>query len=361
MRAPMPTCVLLHSPPPPVALNHPTPNVSLSLSLIHSPTHHLPLTMPLDHTSFPTVIDRILKHCDRPTLLAWRATSQAYRCRINKIVYGHVALVQAANGYSLVLPSQAGPRAIDFLPLVDVSISTLDLYLTAAPAPQLVKFIGQLGNLRTIRRFGHERECHFVATLRADTTVVDYISLWPKETISLVPGAVRHILHLNWNGEHTGTVFSIPFWVEMVVQSSQPEIVVVIHAPRSDLSKTLCPFTALYSLVEVLSPLTHKGARITIVGLERLSRRQISVTSSHKRGDAKGAEKAFKEALVKHLQNSNDHALRNFAQTVTAAVSCVPITDWRRSLGERCEVEGGWEMPRTFQVGLEMRQADSQS
>ncbi|WOO81804.1 uncharacterized protein LOC62_04G005325 [Vanrija pseudolonga] len=309
--------------------------------------------MPLDHTAFPTIIDRIITLCDRPTLLAFRATSQAYRCRISKTVFAHAALLQLGSSYSLVLPCQAGPRPIDFLPLVDVSISTIDLYLDGAPTPRVVKFVGQLGNLRTLRRFGRGREVPIAPNVRSDTTVVDYISFWKKEKIYLVPAAARHILHLNWDGAHTTTTFSFP--AVRLPHTTLSEVVIVIHRRQSVSSTTFSPFTALYTLVEALAVRILAGMTVTVVGLERLDPRQISVTASHTLGDATAAEEAFKDVLLKHLKNSTNHPLRTSAQGVTDAVSCVTMTDWRRSLGERRDVEGGWVMPRTFQPSFNHR------
>ncbi|KAL1412283.1 hypothetical protein Q8F55_000027 [Vanrija albida] len=106
----------------------------------------------IDHTAYPSIVDDVLAYTGVPALLAFRATSRAYKAQIDRQLWSHAVLVTRAtrSGASrLALLSAALPdEPIPYLPHL---VHTLDIATSVEPTPaQKEAFTA----LRVVRRFG---------------------------------------------------------------------------------------------------------------------------------------------------------------------------------------------------------------
>lgn len=166
----------------------------------------------LDHTAFPSLIDRILYHSSPPTLAAFSATCTTYRAKLAQQLR-HVSLAPDGGGAYLypVNPGIFTPRA---LPLVPALVHALDVPQSALDTPAIRALldtgITDAFDLRYLRRIGAptSQGVNFRLSTHADT-LVHFLDLddwafplvdtgYVVSDMDLGMSRARHVIHLRW-------------------------------------------------------------------------------------------------------------------------------------------------------------------
>ncbi|WOO82997.1 uncharacterized protein LOC62_04G006475 [Vanrija pseudolonga] len=182
------------------------------------------MTITIDHSTHPHIIDQILAAAPRDSLLRLRATSTAFCHRADKVLCAHavVSPVPRENTVNLHTPSATHPfvaGAGERLPFVPGAVETLDICSLPEGAdlvPGIALF--QFCPVRTLRRFGVEALSRPYAILGHVDTVVDCVdtassdAYHPSVQITLAPPARRRVLHVHWNENepYSRLSFSVP-------------------------------------------------------------------------------------------------------------------------------------------------------
>lgn len=242
----------------------------------------------IDHTSYPTIMDKIIAHASMQALFKLRLTSTAFRARVDAEVGKHALLssdsmLGVKNGgkdrnvlrpyllkkhrfspgpksWALSAARPTTPRVVDIHDaLLDMpdprpmlqgfpSISTVRrLWLDAAPQPQMISLPSGKG------------------------TVVDFITLPlppPKEDIPLSSGN-RHIIHLR--------VGDVPSSSSLRILGRTDIVTVVLWRHSATVGKGLATPTKQLLLDIMRGILSRSPLHFTVVGVEGLETNQQDV------------------------------------------------------------------------------------
>lgn len=164
----------------------------------------------IDHTAYPSIIDRIIAHASTQALFKLRLASTTVRTRVDAVLGRHALLGEASRG--LYLPTQyrfnPGPTSWG-LTTPPRLVRVLDVGHEILSTPDANEMLSPFTAVTTFRRFGHQH-AHNAPTPRLPTlpqTVVDFIPLLeynpsdPPPLITLTPGA-RNIVHVRLDHQH---------------------------------------------------------------------------------------------------------------------------------------------------------------
>ncbi|WOO81759.1 uncharacterized protein LOC62_04G005280 [Vanrija pseudolonga] len=356
----------------------------------------------LDHTAYPEIVDCILCYSSFSTLLVFRLTSKHFRDQANKRLLPHVVLTKFPDkGWGFTLPPSSDLAPGSRVPREPSFVRTLDL-ANFPPGDDLARFppgerptddtINPLqAGVHTFRRLGNTALASGPSLLWRVHTVVDFIDLSharpqtsnitvngvplphkQKRRIHLPLDSRRHVIHLKWDAMSTTHLETSVHVFERIEKEGPPwdeghpykrlgavrEFVVVLAPTYADDMEWEIPFPSddtegttrpplmktapIFDLVGQLVPALVAGATLTVVGLERVSSRQLG-------GKAYGLVRPGRDASFTAFEESTKQHWRIMGwskeqiNTAVGALRLADMDEWLLELDDnRADIEGSW-------------------
>ncbi|WOO81811.1 uncharacterized protein LOC62_04G005330 [Vanrija pseudolonga] len=308
--------------------------------------------MSLDHTAYPALIDTIISHAGVPALAALRATSKAFKSRIDAYLLAHAELYyfpvtrtapelrHAVPGLTLPLNTPIPVLSeLPRLPFAPEAVTTLDVVLPLSVRRAIATAYSSLHTLRRLQCPLQEDEDD---GFRPSHTLVDFVTL-PVGHLAwcqLPPGVKRYIAHLKYD-EYQGHG---DYGTEISEQVVSVREVVFVLCPTRKVDEPPGPMEWLFQVLQntVLDcDMDAEVFSVTLVGAERAfepPEGEDASTAAH--FDA--IKDLLREYITRSLEADGPTSVEEFADDVLRALRLVTLDDWWAELGNRQEIEGVW-------------------
>ncbi|WOO81717.1 uncharacterized protein LOC62_04G005237 [Vanrija pseudolonga] len=319
----------------------------------------------IDHTAFPYIIDMIVDFADIPALLKFRGLSCAYRDRIDRLVFQHVAITGLhQNGppnydqFLVCLPpttSHLTPlKRGQTLPRVQKAVRVADIeYVplrgTAWPIPQRPPSHRGVHTIRRKGRFVTEDGSNY---FRKATTTIDILDLATEihlryrrraSVIHLPFHTRRYTLHLKWDESSSPWL-----WRPVEFKSTRmiEEFVFVLHPLAGDNIPHRSPdfqscdtFKSIFGMM--IRIVQKKCSKVTIVGANTVTPAAFGVPI-RSAPNPDGIE-VVRAAILNSARSISSQKIENILTFLT-------YDEWWSTLGSKKEIEGVWPVgERKFQ------------
>ncbi|WOO81736.1 uncharacterized protein LOC62_04G005257 [Vanrija pseudolonga] len=266
------------------------------------------------HPTFPTIIDSILAHADVRGLMAIRATSRAFKRRVDAQLFDHAVLLTPLKVATLTTPTGSP------LPFAPSGVRVLDV-ASCHLGPTSTSYRRAFTSLQVLRRTNSTATDRRGAASFCPITVVDGYDV-PSDSqsrrpyIFIPPSTKRYTLHIAWLGPRPdGTP-------EFMGSESLREVVLVIAGGDNLVYSTPPPTHLVTELVCRFLLVLRSGGSITLVGM----RSPETVT-----------------ATVRTRLMRSSTAQPKAVDAAMGRLRCLSRDEWLAELGDRREVEGEWE------------------
>lgn len=283
----------------------------------------------IDHTYYPDIVDSILRHAPRETLVRFRATSRAYRARIDAQLSHVRTQPKVAHGgkYTMFLTSPRDPARP--LPFIPAAVRVLDLHSDFDPGRrEPERLVVQFTRLHTLRRL----RVPIGACPRAPV-VVDVLRITensgPQVACQTSPLTARHVIHAVL--ENPPLTAHLDFeprnpWLKPEDPPPPRDYVLVYHFLEGAPHSQYTPMTVVDFAVDLFHVVCDTGGSLTVVGAE------------------KGLSPGLLEQIQYELNGIAREAMCHLDGTELPPIRFLGLDQWRAELGDRCELEGYAEL-----------------
>ncbi|WOO81766.1 uncharacterized protein LOC62_04G005288 [Vanrija pseudolonga] len=298
------------------------------------------MTVIIDHTAFPAIVEKIIDAADFGTQLKFRGTSKAYCSHVNKIHFKHL-LVRMGEGpdeflngselpwISASASGPARPTVLNATEIVDVCV--------LSHLKWRIEVLRHLPSAHTIRRLALNCTLYPITHLDNLHTVVDFVNT----VVSAEEGAANlamidvsydlehQIIHLRWKDDRI-----VPY---LIFQGNThapklQEVVIALWPVNTD--ETPKP-EVLWSMVVDFAAYVKGSVALKIVGMEKLD-----FGSNIGPHDLDRRTVAFFKGIANRLG-----PFRNPAQVlekITGFITLRTFEQWWQEHGEHKDIHGTW-------------------
>lgn len=310
----------------------------------------------IDHTAHPHIINAIIRACHTPTAIAFRATSRAFRDKLDVMLLAHVLLyapalvpvpsVEHVNRIrGLVRPSDA-PNPEDeqapappLLPFVPGAVRVIDVNTDNSYTPELA---GMLTGVRTVRR-SNDAVWSRPPPFETVTTMVDFASLYGGlyQDLEVLTGLESYVLHVRWDESERQEIFA-DIDVQIRGTGTPPVVMVLVLEPWSPGRPPVCtPGLSFLSDIAVLMlRVLESAGTLRIVGADDMS--PLNLDAEDGEDDDADPVTMFKDMLLDFWRNSRDDASpEEGLGELLGQVEFVSVDEWCESLHQQGPGERG--------------------
>lgn len=333
-----------------------------------SPNNNSRPLVTIDHAAYPNIMDKILNACSQPVLFAFRATSRAFRERIDKRLFRHVVLTSWKQNlrkkrlwiaqrdnlptsewkWGYIYPSDEGRSFPVMLPLAHKSATFVSI-----PWNSMLSTTSELTNLHTLLRC-RETVWNTAPTIPSLKRLIDFspvrFSSEPAVTLDVPGGLEEYILNLIWEDD-SWKVESENLHVRL--NGPLACMTIVLHPVLYyEKHRAPEPLPLLRGLCEALHQVLIEGGVARIVAIEEVPRENMAFGAADEKVELQhGLEFAIisrfkrrlRETWIEHHRNEADPAA--VVAELVNRVDFVNVKRWHAELkakGEDKKIVSTW-------------------